>query len=193
MIRVLLALSLALFLGVLWGSPTQPPLLPAPKPALKPAVAPVESSGQVAPVSSAEEPTCVGSCSAVSDGPSKSHPAKIRGWLADYANQPMSRESPALEALLFHREATKLELSSFEALALDDTRATFLERELQRASAFLEVRVRDAAGQVRVHLPEQRVALDEKQHIETENDLAQHVEYSGTVKRVGLDHLWVRL
>ena len=158
MIRALLALSLALFLGVLWGSPTQPPLLPAPKPALKPAVAPVESSGQVAPVSSAEEPTCVGSCSAVSDGPSKSHPAKIRGWLADYANQPMSRESPALEALLFHREATKLE-----------------------------------AGQVRVHLPEQRVALDEKQHIETENDLAQHVEYSGTVKRVGLDHLWVRL
>jgi len=189
MIRVLLALSLALFLGVLWGSPTQTPLLPAPRPA----IAPVDSAEGVAPVSSADDPTCVGSCSAVSDGPSKSDPAKIRGWLADYATQPMSSESPALEALLFHREATKLQLLSLEALSLDDARAAFLERELQRATAFLEVRVRDAAGQVRIHLPERRVALDEKQHLETENDLAQHVEYSGTVKRVGLDHLWVRL
>lgn len=189
MVRVLLALSLALFLGALWGSPAQPPLLPAPRPG----TAPVESADAVAPVSSEDDPTCVGSCSAVSDGPSKSDPAKIRGWLAEYAKQPMSSESPALEALLFHREATKLELLSVEGLSLDEGRAAFLERELQRSTAFLEVRVRDAAGKVRVHLPERRVALDEKQHIETENDLAQHVEYSGTVKRVGLDHLWVRL
>jgi hypothetical protein len=187
MIRVLLALSLALFLGVLWG-PSQPPLLPSPEPSL----APVTSESDVAPVTS-EDPTCVGSCSAVSDGPSKSDPAKIRAWLHAFASQPMSSESPALEALLFHREATKLELFSVEALALDTKRAEFLARELERDTAYLEVRVRDAAGRVRIRLPEQRVALDEKQHIETENDLAQHVEYSGTVKRVGLDHLWVRL
>lgn len=192
MIRVLLALSLALFLGVLWGPPTAPPVLPAPAP-----VAPVSSQDLtkdgVAPLTSEEDPSCVGSCSAVKDGPSKSDPAQIRTWLREFASQPMSSESPALEALLFHREATKLQLLSMEALDLDERRAEFLSKELQRDQAYLEVRVRDAAGRVRVHLPEQRVALDEKQHLETENDLAQHVEYSGTVKRVGLDHLWVRL
>lgn len=189
MVRALLALSLALFLGVLWGLPT-----PAPAEAGSPAcTAPLESQDAlVAPVTS-EEPTCVGSCSAVSDGPSKSSPAKIRTWLREFASQPLSSESPALEALLFHREATKLQLFSSEALALDPKRQGLLERELKRDTAYLEVRVRDAAGRVRLRLPETRVALDEKQHLETENDLAQHVEYSGTVKRVGLDHLWVRL
>lgn len=186
MIRVLLALCLALFLGALWGPPSAPPVLASP-------LAPVTSSSDLATVSSADEPTCVGSCSAVSDGPSQGDPAKIRDWLHAYASQPMSSESPALEALLFHREATKRELLSLEGMALDDARAEFLGRELLRDTAYLEVRVRDADGRVRVHLPEQRVVLDEKQHLETENDLAQHVEYSGTVKRVGLDHLWVRL
>ena len=189
MIRVLLALCLALVLGLVWGPPTAP-IAPAPSGPAGPSSRPV-TPPDLAPVSSA--PDCVGSCSAVSDGPSAVGAAKLRGWLQEFRGQPMSGESQALEALLFHREAARAELESAEALALDPKRRALLERELTRDAAFLEVRVRDTSGRVRLRLAKTRVALDEKQHLALSNDLAQHVEYSGTVKRVGLDHLWVRL
>ncbi|MBL4849713.1 MAG: hypothetical protein JKY65_29645 [Planctomycetes bacterium] len=186
MIRVLLALCLALFLGLVWspGSALAPLPTPPPGPSSRP-------SPDVAPVSSS--PDCVGSCSAVADGPSVAEPLQVRRWLSDFRSQPLSGESAALESLLFYREATRRELASAGALALDRGRLALLKREVTRDAVYLEVRVRDASGRVRLRLPKTQIVLDRKQHLALENDLGQEVEYSGTVKRVGLDHLWVRL
>ena len=69
-----------------------------------------------------------------------------------------------------------------------------LERELDRRHALLSVRLVDAAGKERLRLGPTRVPLGEKQHrlAEDTTDL-QAPEVSGTVRRVGLHHLWTRL
>jgi len=100
----------------------------------------------------------------------------------------------ALDTILFHgpRARALAWQAGFGALAPD--RARFLARELERDHARLALRLVDDAGAVRLHLPPTRVPLGEKQHIVVHDAGGlQPPEVSGTVKRVGLSHLWVRL
>jgi len=135
---------------------------------------------------------CATGCSAVPGLDKDLTEAKFRELIAAYATQPMTEESEALEALLFHGAATRalLETATFE---LDAERADFLRRELAITHARVDVRVIDEHGRERMHLGETRFPLGEKQHVHAhETARLQSPEVSGTVHRVGVKHLWAR-
>jgi len=105
----------------------------------------------------------------------------------------MSGASEALEALLFHGAST---LSLLDNLGgdLDAEREAFLRTELAHTRAILDVRIVDEFGTERLHLGETSIPLGEKQHLHPhETTSLQPPEVSGTVHRVGLEHLWARL
>jgi len=57
----------------------------------------------------------------------------------------------------------------------------------------ISLRILDEAGRVRSRINGVRVPLDRRHVFEMENEGLQPLVTSGTVKRVGLDHLWTRL
>lgn len=135
---------------------------------------------------------CATGCSAVPALDKDLTEAKFRELIAAYRTQPMSAESEALEALLFHGEATRalLETARFE---LDEEREAFLRAELAITHARVDVRVIDVHGKERMHLGESRFPLGVKEHVHAhETSALQAPEVSGTVHRVGVKHLWAR-
>jgi len=112
----------------------------------------------------------------------------------DYASQPMSDQSPALEELLFFGAQSRNYLTSLEGIEIDRDRLDFLQRELSRETVVVEFRIIDDEGRVRVGLPPTTVTLDQRYAFEPLNTHDfQPPEASGTVKRVGLNHLWQRI
>lgn len=113
--------------------------------------------------------------------------------IGEYATQPMTEESPALEALLYYGRQTSMYLDRVGAEALDERRLAFLKRELSRTHAYVSFRVVDDEGMIRVYLPPTRVPLDIRHEFTMDTARLQPLETSGTVKRVGLYHIWQRI
>ncbi|MCA9778617.1 MAG: hypothetical protein KC800_17940 [Candidatus Eremiobacteraeota bacterium] len=127
------------------------------------------------------------------------HPTPSLKWesfermLVDYSQQPMSEESPALEELLYYGPQTVGMLEHADG-KLDSERRRFLNQELSRDLVKMEFRIIDESGRVRVSLPPTIVPFDKRFVFEpllTED--FQPPEASGTVKRVGLNHVWQRI
>lgn len=119
---------------------------------------------------------------------------KFSELMAAYATEPMSEESPALEELLFYGIQTKGFLLDSDHPKIDQQRLTFLKRELERDQVIAEFRIIDESGKVRVGLPPTSVSLDRRYVFEPLNTQDfQPPEASGTIKRVGLNHLWQRI
>ena len=171
-------------------------------------VGPVDSGGPVDSVDSggpggpgaAGGPTgldevCATGCSAASYVDGELSQAELARLLAVWESAPASPEGElALDTLLFYGPQTRALAwrSGFDGLS--HSRAKLLARELERDQARVSVRLVNEAGEERLYLPPTRFPLGEKQHVMAErtSDL-QPPEVSGTVKRVGLSHLWVRL
>ncbi len=68
-----------------------------------------------------------------------------------------------------------------------------LARELARDHVHIQIRVVDETGSVRSWLPPTRIPLDRRHVFDMQTDGLPSLVTSGTVKRVGLDYLWVRL
>jgi hypothetical protein len=137
---------------------------------------------------------CATGCSAATAGTSALSPREYERLLEDFAGEPADGRSAALEALLFHGAQTLALLDGRGTGALDGTRAQLLRRELTRTHAWLDVRLIDDEGVERLRLGRRRIPLGRKQHLWPRHtrDL-QPPEISGTVRRVGLRHLWARL
>lgn len=121
-------------------------------------------------------------------------PERFHELIASYAKQPMSEESPALEELLFYGAQTQFYLGGLKSTALDAPRLAFLTTELTRKQVVLEFRIIDELDTVRVSLPPTVVNLDKRYVFDPLNTQDfQPPEASGTVKRVGLNHLWQRI
>lgn len=139
------------------------------------------------------EQVCASGC-AVSHHPTE----RLTRWrfqqlLADYAIEPLEEPGEAFETLLyFGRQASAL-LEREGTGALDPSRALLLQRELQRTSAEVSIRLVDESGIVRGSLPPTLVPLDRRHEFELEPHNLQPLIASGTVKRVGRDHVWTRL
>ena len=118
---------------------------------------------------------------------------KFQRLLDEFAQQPMSENSPALEKLLYFGRQADRWIARHGTKPLDAKRARFLRRQLSRTHALVSFRIVDEHGVVRVHIPPTRVPLD-RRHVFTMQvkDLPPLIT-SGTVKRVGLHHLWTRL
>jgi hypothetical protein len=141
-----------------------------------------------------EPPTCATGCAAAQDTLPALTAFEYARLLELMRAEPLTGDNEALETLLFHGERTRELMEAHGTEELDEEQNAFLERELARDHVRLEVRLVTEDGRERAHLGPVRVPLGEKQHLHPENttDLTPP-EISGTVRRVGLNHLWTRL
>ncbi len=95
------------------------------------------------------------------------------------------------ELIYFGRQTRKLLLS--EKINLDQEHYDFLMAQLKHNHAMIEIRVVDEHGVIRTWLPSTKVPFDRRHVFDMEEKNLQPLVTSGTVKRVGLDYLWVRL
>jgi hypothetical protein len=106
----------------------------------------------------------------------------------------MTEDSKALQTLLFYGRQTLLLMDKNGDAPLDAERAAFLRRELGRTHVYVELRMIDENGVVRLWNKPARVPLDIRHGFEyTTTDYQEIEESTGTVKRVGLNHLWQRI
>lgn len=152
------------------------------------AVSPVLPAGAVS--------NCATGCRAVPPQAAPETPEILRA-LDAFGALPLDATASELDVLLFHGAATREILAARPALLLTplpDEHRRFLERELERRTAYLEVRLIAKDGGLPLHLPPTPFELGVKGHVHapTEGALGSP-EVSGTVQRVSADHLWVRL
>ncbi len=112
--------------------------------------------------------------------------------------QQLQQESPtaeslAFETLLFYGRQTADLIAQFGTGDLNPAVAKSLLTELRRTHVRIEIRVVDERGEVRSWLPATRLPLDRRHVFRMQAERLQPLVMSGTVKRVGLDHLWTRL
>ena len=140
------------------------------------------------------EALCASGCSLSRHPTPELTQEKFNDLLETYSQEAMSEESQALEELLFYGVQTKSFLGSSEDLPIDAARLAFLERELKKERVVAEFRIIDEEDSVRVSLPPTTVNLDRRyvfEPLHTEN--FQPPEASGTIKRVGLNHVRQRI
>jgi hypothetical protein len=139
------------------------------------------------------EQVCASGCAASRHPTEELTESRFRRLIAQYAHQPISENSMALETLLYFGRQTREMLAAADQLHLDPERAAVLARELSVTHARISIRVVDREGEVRTWLSPTRVPFDRRHVFEMETSDVQPLVTSGTVKRVGLYHLWTRL
>jgi hypothetical protein len=136
---------------------------------------------------------CASGCAASSHATPELNRSEFQQLRARYEQGPLDETNAALEALLFYgRQSTALlrQLSPSSPLRKHDE---FLRRELKKTHALLSFRIVDEKGIVRVEMNRTRVPLDRRHVFDMKTRGLQPLVTSGTVKRVGLHHLWTRL
>lgn len=113
--------------------------------------------------------------------------------LDQYRNGPLDSTNAALEELLFYGPQTRMLALSEQLRSLPAKHATFLLNELRMTHAKVSLRVIDSEGEIRTWLEPTTVPFDRRHVFDMKTKNLQPLVTSGTVKRVGLDHVWVRL
>jgi hypothetical protein len=139
------------------------------------------------------EEVCASGCAASRHPTPPLDRAEFRRLLREFARGPLGESNPAVESLLFHGRQTSAWIEQLGTDPVNDERARFLRRELKVTHALVSFRIVDEHGVVRTHMPPTRVPFDRRHVFEMETDDLPPLETSGTVKRVGLHHLWTRL
>jgi len=117
----------------------------------------------------------------------------FRHLLTAYQQAAPTAENPAFEKLLFYGRQSRQHWEKFCPSDVDPLWQTLLERELNKTHVDVSLRILDESGNVRSKLTHVRVPLDRRHVFAMQSDRLQPLITSGTVKRVGLDHLWTRL
>ena len=139
------------------------------------------------------EQLCASGCAASRHPTEKLDAEYFQELLSRYATQPMTDDCLALEELLYYGPQTRSIIEQFGFSPLDSSRATFLWEQLKTTHARISIRVIDEAGDIRTWLEPTLVPFDRRHVFEMETNRLQPLVTSGTVKRVGLNHMWVRL
>lgn len=113
--------------------------------------------------------------------------------IAQCAVGPMNETNHALETLMYYGRQADVQLDGLGTNPLDAPRLEFLRRELSRSYASISLRLIDERGVIRAELPPTRVPLDRRHVFELDATDLPPLVASGTVKRVGLHHLWTRI
>ncbi len=139
------------------------------------------------------EQVCASGC-ALSRHPTKELKRdEYHALLAGFAGGEMDEKNLAFETLLYYGRQTKQMMQREGTAPLDSLRVLTLENELKKTHAFISIRVVDEQGEIRSWLPPTRVPLDRRHEFIMDVNNVQPLMTSGTVKRVGLYHLWTRL
>ncbi len=138
-------------------------------------------------------PSCATGCAAIATPEKTLSLEEYELLLQRFAAEPPSAESAALEALLFHGAEARRLLAQHGPGPLDRERAALLGRELARRRVLLSLRLVGEEGVVRASFGPRSVPLDDRRHLAmTEATDLSLPEISGSVRRVGLNHLWTR-
>ena len=113
--------------------------------------------------------------------------------LIEYTYEPLDQTNNALEELMYFGSQTRAMLQSFGVGQLDSRRAEFLWEQSKLNKAKVSIRVLDQAGDVRTWIEPTTVPFDRRHVFEMQTRNVQPLVTSGTVKRVGLNHIWTRL
>ena len=128
-----------------------------------------------------------------SEGPPPPTAEEFARLLNEWLAEPIAAPSLPLETLLYHGAHTRALLGTLPSETLPTDRQAFLDAELERSRAAIEVRLVDEAGNLRGQLESTGIALGVPSHLHMQGtgNLGP-VELSGRVRRVGLHHLWSR-
>ncbi|MCH8923966.1 MAG: hypothetical protein IIA67_12560 [Planctomycetes bacterium] len=136
---------------------------------------------------------CSSGCAASSHPTEKLTRENFQQLLRRFAVEPMDETSLAFETLLYYGRQTRDMLAGQSSTGLDPLREELLRRELRRTHAKVSIRLVDEEGQVRASLPPTKVPLDRRHEFKMDVQRVQPLITSGTIKRVGLYHIWARL
>jgi hypothetical protein len=139
------------------------------------------------------EEVCASGCAASHHPTEQLTDRHFEQLLADYSVEPIAEAGEAFETLLFYGRQVIGLLDRNGSGPLDPLRAAVLRQELGRGHAELAIRIVDESGVVRAILPPTSVPLDRRHEFKLVPHNLQPLIASGTVKRVGRDHLWMRL
>jgi hypothetical protein len=115
--------------------------------------------------------------------------AELRALLREVAAAPTGAHTDAIDALLFVGPHTRAHLDAHPGL-LPESHEAWLRDELARQTVKVAFRLQDDTGVLASG--EASVPLGRKQHLELDGGLLGPLSVSGSVKRVGLHHLWTR-
>ncbi len=150
-------------------------------------VPPPPATAVEAPQTAAQDTEHCSACSAHPHREAAPSREDVLVQLATFAREPMTADSPALEWLLYHGDHVREFIAGAD---LDPARREFLEGEIARDRADIELRIVTRDGTVRA-TASGSTRLGEKVHLMPEhNDLG--IDFGGSVLRVGLHHLWSR-
>ncbi len=113
--------------------------------------------------------------------------------LKDYLLSPLDETNAALEELLFFGPQTRRMIADDGCPNLTAVHFEFLQEQLAYTHAKISIRVVDQNGVIRTWLDSSHVPFDRRHVFQMQTENLQPLVTSGTVKRVGLNHLWTRL
>jgi hypothetical protein len=194
MLKITLAGIFAALLGAAavfaFGEPGEELPPPDPIPQEK---APVDDGDDPIVVELPIDGDCVGGCAVVQREYEHVQPEAMEEMLQAVVATDLGSESRALDEFLFYWEDTADWLAERGPQGIDPNWYNFLRRELAHETVHMSVRVRDLDGRELITM-DHVVQLGIKAHVEaTLKTEIQLPEFSGTVERTGLYHLWTRL
>jgi hypothetical protein len=136
---------------------------------------------------------CAGGCARAHLPDEKLAAEQIEPLLAAIAKQAPGEPSLQLDTLLFHGAKVAEYIDAYGHAPLTDAQARFLDAELAKKHAMLEIRLIDDQGAERARLDPTRVPLGI--HFDLELSRAQDLQpprVTGTLARVGVDYVWSR-
>lgn len=139
------------------------------------------------------EQLCASGCAASRHPTERLTRSEFLRLLHEFTYEPMDQTNNALESLLYFGPQTRQWIESVGMGTLDQERAEFLWEQLQFTHANVSIRVTDDQGVVRSWVDATRVPFDRRHLFDMKTNGVQPLVTSGTVKRVGLNHSWVRL
>lgn len=139
------------------------------------------------------EEVCASGCAASNHPTPELTQGRFQPLMANYQRGPLDETNEALEALLYYGRQSQSLLGSAPSTVLDAKHEQFLRRELRRTHALVSLRIVDEQGVVRVEMQRTRIPLDRRHVFDMDSHNLPPLVTSGTVKRVGLYHLWTRI
>ena len=142
------------------------------------------------PTGKNKKPGCQGTCQVTN--PEVLTPAAADIMLAKVVAMPVGTDSLELDTLLFHDHETQHRLDE-KSTPMSAEWESFLRKELTRKDVLVTIRVVDDKGAERAFVEEVWTIGQKGHHMVHDVQGVPPFEASGTLVRVGREHLWVRM
>ena len=136
---------------------------------------------------------CASGCAASRHPTGELSDVRYRELISQVDSGPMAETNEALEELIFFGSQTRRQINVNGFGTLDADWVGFLGEQLACSHAKISIRVTDEQGVVRTWIEPTRVPFDRRHVFSMSTKELQPLVTSGTVKRVGLNHAWIRL